>query len=297
MSSDIPVAWPYGRRCAVVVTVLFDDGLDAVARAPDLLGRSKSFSVWEYGARRGVARLRDVLAAHAVRSTWFVPAAVARKHAALVRTLAADGHEIEGRGQAFERYDGLPATEARAHLATARDILGELAGRPPRGFRLPHGAWPRGFDGMLTDAGYAWSASLNGDDRPYRHPSGLVEVPVHVELEDRSYFQFNFTPAFPKGQSRLPSYEAVLRNWIAEFDAYRAYGLCYVLQIRPEWTGTPGRSFVLDELLRHIGLFDDVWVATADEVASWHAAQASGLDGGHPLNVFEAYRKEHRADD
>jgi peptidoglycan/xylan/chitin deacetylase (PgdA/CDA1 family) len=296
MTGNQGAVWPHGRKCAVIITVLFDDGMDAVARAPDLINRSKSFSVWEYGAKRGVDRLVDTFAKHSVRASWFVPAVVAQKHASAIRALASEGHEVEGRGRAFERFDALPDEDARLILTTSRDILHEIAGRTPRGFRLPYGNWPRDFDRVLTDANYSWSASLNGDDRPYIHRSGLVQIPVHIELEDRPYFQFNFTPAFPKGQSRLPSYEAVLHNWIAEFDAYRTFGLCYVLQVRPEMIGTPGRIFVLEQLLGHILQFDDVWVATADEVASWHEAQAQALGSTHPLSVFEAYQEEHHSD-
>ena len=148
---------------------------------------------------------------------------------------------------------------------------------------------------LLKEAGFLWSASLNGDDVPYMHPSSLVEIPVHLELEDRPYFQFNFTPAFPKGQSRIASYDSVLSNWIAEFDAYRKFGACFVLQLRPEMTGTPGRIFLVEELIKHIQSFDDVWIATAAEISAWHLANnAHAPSPDHPLNVFDAYQREHR---
>ena len=147
---------------------------------------------------------------------------------------------------------------------------------------------------LLKEAGYLWSASLNGDDVPYLHPSALVEIPVHLELEDRPYFQFSFAPAFPKGQGRIASYESVLTNWIAEFDAYRKFGACFVLQLRPEMTGTPGRIFLVAAFIKHILSFEDVWVATAAEVAAWHGTHnARAAEPTHPLNVFAAYRREH----
>ncbi len=171
-----------------------------------------------------------------------------------------------------------------------------ISGKAGTGFRLPVGNWPDRFDALLKEAGYLWSASLNGDDVPYLHNSSLLEIPVHIELEDRPYFQFNFTPAFPKGQSRIPSYESVLANWIAEFDAYRKFGACFVLQLRPEMTGTPGRIFLVEALIEHILSFDDVWIATAAEVAAWHMANnACAAEPAHPLNVFAAYKRESSA--
>ncbi len=288
--------WPRGARCAVAVTVLFDDGMDAVARAPDLAGRAKSFSVWEYGAARGVDRLAALFADLGVKTTWFVPGAVALKHRDRVAEIARAGHEIAARGVDFEDFSALDPDAQKETLRRSADILAEISGHRPTGFRLPRGLWPRRFDRVLKEAGFDWSASLNGDDAPYLHPSSLVEIPVHVELEDRPYFQFNFTPAFPTGLGRIASYEGVLHNWIAEFDAYRRYGRCFVLQVRPEMTGTPGRVFILEKLLRHILSHDDVWLATGGEIAAWAAREAGPLEAGHPLEIFERYRKEKGLD-
>jgi peptidoglycan/xylan/chitin deacetylase (PgdA/CDA1 family) len=286
--------WPQGKRCAAIVSVIFDDGLDAVAQAPDLKGRSKSFSVWQYGATRGVERLCNAFADASISTSWFVPGIVAEKHEELLRDVVSPRHEIESHGWDFERYEAISAPEAVDLLKRSRERLNAIASNDVSGFRLPAGNWPRHFDRLLVQAGYSWSASLNGDDVPYSHSSSVVEIPVHIELEDRPYFQFNFTPAFPKGQSRIPSYEAVLGNWIAEFDAYRKYGLCYVIQLRPEWTGTPGRIALVEALLAHITSFDDVWLATAADVARWHAGKGLAAPGDHPINVYEAYVDEER---
>ncbi|WP_439626995.1 polysaccharide deacetylase family protein [Shinella sp.] len=290
--SEQSMTWPEGKRCAVVVSAVFDDGMDAVACAPDLLQRSKSFSVWKYGAARGVERLCRAFASSGIAASWFVPGTVAGQHADLLKMVADAGHDLESHGWAFERHDKLSASQSADLLKRSRDALEQLSGKRTSGFRLPAGNWPRGFDRLLLEAGYEWSASLNGDDVPYLHPSRLVEIPVHIELEDRPYFQFNFTPAFPKGQGRIPSYDGVLHNWIAEFDAYRRFGLCYVLQLRPEWSGTPGRISIVEDLLAHIRGFDDVWIATGAMVADWHRAQGVAPPPTHPLHVFDTYLQE-----
>ena len=294
-SSDSRVVWPAGKRAAAIITVIFDDGMDAVAKASDLAQRAKSHSVWLYGAQRGVERLCGAFENARIRSSWFVPGQVAENRGALVRAVAAAGHDLESHGWAFERHDTLSRAESLVLLRRSREALEAAGGRAPTGFRLPIGNWPDQFDAVLREAGFLWSASLNGDDVPYLHPSSLLEIPVHLELEDRPYFQFNFTPAFPKGQSRIASYDGVLSNWIAEFEAYRKFGACFVLQLRPEMTGTPGRIGLVEAMLRHIQSHADVWIATASEVAAWHAANNSCAPGPeHPLNVFAAYQREVR---
>lgn len=284
--------WPGGARCAVMVSVLFDDALDAIAQAPDLLQRSKSLSVWQYGARRGVARLHAALAAQQVPATWFMPVRVVERYPGLVTALQAAGQGLACRGVEVEQ----PALMAEAarwdYLQALRQQWQALTGSTPAGYRLPAGRWPLDFDQQLVRAGFTWSATLNGDDCPYHHDSGLIEIPVHLELEDRPFFQFNFTPAFPKGHSRLPAYQGVLDNWIREFDAYRQYGLCFVLQLRPEMTGTPGRIGLVEALLAHMRQFDDVWFATGDQIAQWHRQQQVPTAARHPIHVFKEYRCE-----
>jgi peptidoglycan-N-acetylglucosamine deacetylase len=294
-SSGPGIVWPAGKRAAAIISVIFDDGMDAVAKAPDLAERAKSHSVWLYGARRGVERLCRTFEDTSIRTSWFVPGLVAETHGALLRAVAAAGHELESHGWGFERHDALLHADSLALLERSRRALEDASDRPPAGFRLPVGTWPDGFDHVLKEAGFCWSASLNGDDVPYLHPSSLLEIPVHLELEDRPYFQFNFTPPFPKGLGRIASYDGVLSNWIAEFDAYRQFGGCFVLQLRPEMTGTPGRIGLVEAMIRHIQSCGDVWIATADEVATWHIANnARALEPDHPLNVFTAYQREVR---
>jgi peptidoglycan/xylan/chitin deacetylase (PgdA/CDA1 family) len=291
------LAWPAGKRAAAIISVMFDDGMDAVAKAPDLAHRAKSHSVWLYGAQRGVERLCRAFEDARIQTSWFVPGQIVEKHWNLVGAVADAGHQMESHGWAFERHDALSRAESLEILRRSRQILEAASGRAPTGFRLPIGGWPDQFDLALREAGFLWSASLNGDDVPYLHPSWLLEIPVHIELEDRPYFQFNFAPAFPKGQGRIASYDGVLENWIAEFDAYRQFGSCFVLQLRPEMTGTPGRISLVEEFVRHVQSCGDVWIATAAEVADWHITNnARAAEPDHPLNVFAAYQRECRAE-
>ncbi|MGU3576231.1 polysaccharide deacetylase family protein [Brucellaceae bacterium C25G] len=284
--------WPDNKRCAVALTVLFDDGLDVLARYPSLEGREKSRSIWDYGARRGVDRLLQQFADTGLPSTWFIPGSVIAKHRTAALDVVVEGHEIAARGVDFEDFNTLEPVKRLSVLKRNSEIISELTGKKTRGFRLPQGMWPFHFDELLVEAGFDWSASLNGDDLPYQHASSLVQIPVHLELEDRPYFQFCFAPAVPKGLGRIASYDGVLHNWMTEFDAYHRYGLCYVLQLRPEMIATPGHIFILEKLLEHIQAHDDVWFASGSEIADWTKSQRQKTDIRHPINVFEKYYKE-----
>ncbi len=284
--------WPEGKCCAASISVLFSDGLDALAASPDLAERNKSFSVWKYGSARGVERLCRTFENRKLAASWFVPATLIQTHQTLLRDISAIGHDFASHGLTIERYDLFSPQQSLDRVRQSKSLLETCLGQEITGFRLPAGNWPHGFDRILLEAGFQWSASLNGDDIPFLHPSRLLEIPVHVELDDRPYFQFNFTPAFPKGQSRLPAYEGVLANWKAEFDAYHRYGGCFVLQIHPEWSGTPGRISIIEEIIDYIGSHDDVWFATASEIAEWCLEHVQPSPPQHPINVYEDYVQE-----
>ncbi|MEV0490021.1 polysaccharide deacetylase family protein [Streptomyces atratus] len=284
--------WPGGARCAVIVSVDFDAELPLLASSPDIARRAKTLSVGRYGATRGVDRLLRTFGELSVRTTWFVPGRQAEIRPGLVGEIARAGHEIAHHGHAHENFDLLDLAGQRAVIESGSAALAGVVGQRPKGFRIPDGEWAPELPDVLRELGFTWSSSMRGDDLPHLHPAGsgtagpLVEIPVHFELEDHPYFFFNLDPAFPSGQSRIASYREVLSNWKTEFAAYRRFGLCYVLRLQPEVAGTPGRIALVRELLTHIRGHDDVWLATAGEVADWWAATHECNEPDHPAEVF-----------
>lgn len=278
MSGDeAAIAWPHGARCAVMVSVNFDAELLWLRLDASVAERPKTRSLGEYGARRGLARVLETLERHAVSASWFVPATIATRYADLVRQVAAAGHEIACRGFATERLAQLDAAAQRDVLARSADALERVVGRRPTGFRT--------FDDMtsatiavLGELGFRWTSCTRGDDRPFfletrDGPTAVVDVPFHWECQDVPHFLFNYQPAYPPGQCRISSYARVLEDWTAEFDAYRAAGLCFVLTVDPQAIGRPGRIGLLDRLLAHMRAAGDVWFATGAELGDfWRGA-------------------------
>lgn len=272
--------WPDEARCAVLITVDLDAELAILAADPSTRDRVKTLSVGGYGATRGVQRLLGAL--DGVPSTWFVPG----RNAGLVREAHQAGHEIANHGHAHEDFDPLDLAGQLDAVRRGQDALAAATGTLPRGFRTPAGEWKPGLAAGLPALGVDWSSSWRGDDLPYFHPSGLVEIPLHHELEDHPAFMFNLDPPFPAGQSRIAPYAAVLENWIQEFEAYHRFGLCYVLRLQPEVIGTPGRIGLLRSLLEVMRERPGVWFATGSQVADHWRATRTGNEPGHPADVF-----------
>ncbi|MHC8394945.1 polysaccharide deacetylase family protein [Pseudomonas sp. LB3P93] len=287
--------WPKGYRCAVVLTVDYNDIHGILTQAPEVAGRDKTLSVWRYGTQRGVDRLLDLFAELGVKSSWCIPGIVAEENPEHIRAIQAGGHEIACAGYRHQNYDLLDLAEQSAEIAKGCEALTALTGQRPTGFRLPAGNGAPGFIEALRDQGIRWSSSWRGDDLPFAHPTApeIIEVPLHYELEDEPYFAFNLSPAVPPAQSRIASYSHTLGNLQMDFAGFHRFGLCYVLRLHPEIIATPGRIGVLRELLQGIQQHDDVWIATAGEVAQWCTVSAAPVTEDHPASVYERHYRDY----
>ncbi|WPN60637.1 polysaccharide deacetylase [Pseudomonas sp. P9_31] len=288
-------AWPDGYRCAVVLTVDYNDIHGILTQAPEVAGRDKTLSVWRYGTQRGVERLLGLFEALGVSSSWFIPGIVAEENPEHIRAILAGGHEIACAGYRHQHYDNLTLAEQSAEVAKGCSALSALTGQRPTGFRIPAGNGAPGFIEALRDHGIRWSSSWRGDDLPFAHPTtcDVIELPLHYELEDEPYFAFNLSPAVPPAQSRIASYSHTLGNLQMDFAGFHRFGLCYALRLHPEIIATPGRIGVLRELLQSIQQHDDVWIATGAEVARWWAESAAPVSEDHPAAVYERHYRDY----
>jgi peptidoglycan/xylan/chitin deacetylase (PgdA/CDA1 family) len=287
--------WPNGHRCAVVLTVDYNDIHGILTQAPEVAGRDKTLSVWRYGSQRGVDRLLGLFEELGVSSSWCIPGIVAEENPEPIKAILAGGHEIACAGYRHQNYDTLTLAEQSAEIAKGCDALTALTGMRPTGFRIPAGNGAPGFIEALRSQGIRWSSSWRGDDLPFAHPTApeVIELPLHYELEDEPYFAFNLSPAVPPAQSRIASYSHTLGNLQMDFAGFYRFGLCYVLRLHPEIIATPGRIGVLRELLQGIQLHQDVWIATAGEVAQWWADSGVAVTEDHPAAVYERHYRDY----
>jgi hypothetical protein len=122
-----PAAWKGGARCAVAFS--FDSDHETNELRDGGLSFSK-LSQGQYGNRRGVPRILDVLARHDVPATFYVPAVTTLLHPDEQRRVVAEGHEIGIHGWIHERNSVLrwrPSVTCRC-------------ARPTRSRRSPAGA-------------------------------------------------------------------------------------------------------------------------------------------------------------
>jgi len=146
-------------------------------------------------------RILELFARRGVRATFFILGEVATHYPQLVREIASAGHEVGSHGFHHVDIDLLGPDGFRDELRRSRDVLADLLGRLPVGYRAPN-LLLRDFmipilreQGFRYDASVCTARSLLGKDfghehvasNPYRFrdrfsrpdPSGdLVEIPI-----------------------------------------------------------------------------------------------------------------------
>ena len=113
-------------------------------------------------------QLLDLLAEHAVQATFFIVGESAVDNPALVRAIAAGGHEVASHGWDHQRLHRLTPALFREDLRKSKQALEDLTGLPVLGYRAPtfsitqKTAW--GLD-VLAEAGFLYDSSVY----PVRH--------------------------------------------------------------------------------------------------------------------------------
>jgi peptidoglycan/xylan/chitin deacetylase (PgdA/CDA1 family) len=258
--------WPGKNRCAAMLCFDVDGETTALSEDPALAKRKTLMSQCEYGPRIGVPRLLGLLKHLEVPATFFVPAYIAERHPRMIAAIVAGGHEIGLHGYLHEKLAYLNESQEEEILLRSLEILTRLTGTRPSGFRAPWFEINPWTPALLQKHGIKYCASEMGDDVPYFHENGIVEIPGQWLLEDWEQFAFNADPAW----GFIPeNCEKVFDLWWREFEAMHDYGCCFVLTLHPWLSGRPSRVQLLEKLVGAMREKGGVWFARGNEIADY----------------------------
>ena len=248
-------------RCVVLLTFDFDAESAQVRKTPNL---PVSLSKGQFAPRVGIRRVLDMLDTYGIRATFFTPAWTARQYQQETREIARRGHEVAGHGYLHENFSELSDDEEWKVHQKSVDILEEVLGRRPVGFRAPYWEWSTRTLPYLRRFGFMYDSSLMNDDKPYLirsegETAGIYELPVEWFLDDWELFE---------KQRQNPS--AVLDTWRSEFEAVYDLEVGYfMLTMHPECIGRAYRMAVLGQLIDCISKKEGIIFARCDEFVDY----------------------------
>ena len=261
--------WPQGKRCAVAFTS------DVDGESPYLwqhrgkpLVQVETLDQRRFGPRVGIYRLLDLLDEFAVKGSFYVPGLIAEQYPGILPELVGRGHEAGLHGYCHESVADLDAAENREVVKRSLEIFAAQVDARPRGYRAPYWHVTTDLIETLVAEGIDYDSSLMGYDHPYV-VDGLLEIPVLATVADTTYFRCTGGPA---DKTYPPDPGRVLDLWIEVFEGMREFGGLYTITVHPWISGHGHIVRMLRRLFEHIRQYDDVWWATALELAEYHRA-------------------------
>ena len=260
--------WPGDTQCVVMLGFDVDGVSSWLNRNPDYEKLPSLMSMAEYGPSVATPRILDLLDAHSIKASFYVPGYVAETHVELVKEIDRRGHEIAHHGYMHEPPATLSPDQENEVLKRGISILGGITGKSPTGYRSPSWELSEHSIELLTSHGFTYDSSLMGDDAPYilnpETAQSLVEIPIHWLLDDAP--NFVYAPAANRlGPMRNP--DEVYGTWAAEFEGLYRYGRAFTLTMHPQYIGRPGRLLMLERLIEYIRTFSNVEFMRAVDVA------------------------------
>ncbi|MEQ1627817.1 MAG: XrtA system polysaccharide deacetylase [Nitrospira sp.] len=125
--------------------------------------RRQEWDRYESRVERNTRLLADLLAKHGMKATFFILGWVAERHPELVKSLAAQGHEVASHGYGHELVTTQSPARFRQDVRVAKKILEDLTGNPVVGYRAPsfsitsETAWALS---ILVEEGYVYDSSI-----------------------------------------------------------------------------------------------------------------------------------------
>jgi peptidoglycan/xylan/chitin deacetylase (PgdA/CDA1 family) len=224
----------------------------------------------EFGRRRGVPRILDVMARHDIKGSFFVPAVSGLIDPDALQPIVDGGHEIGVHGWVHENTSKLDRQTERDLLLRSRDTLEQLTGITPVGHRAANWDLSSHTIQLVAEAGFSYDSSMMADDSCYEllsegRETGLVEIPVDWVRDDAVYMLFNREPATRPWTAPTD----VLDIFKREFDmAFDEGGVCQLV-FHPFVIGYRSRIWLLEALIEHAKARGKVWFPTHAELADW----------------------------
>jgi putative urate catabolism protein len=280
--------WPGGARLAVQVVLNYEEGAElcvlhgdpaSEAFLSEMVGaeyrtgvRHMSMeSLYEYGSRVGVWRLKQLFDEFQVPVTVFAVGMAVERNPEPVRALFGSGHEICSHGYRWIDYQDVPEDVEREHVQLAIEAITAATGERPLGWYTGRCS-PHTRALVVEEGGFLYDADDYSDDLPFwdhRHGRAHLVVPYTLDANDMRF-------ATAQGFNTAAHFFRYLKD---TFDVLHAEGATtprmMSVGLHCRLAGRPGRIAAVRRFLEYARGHDAVWFARRIDIARhWHEHHA-----------------------
>jgi allantoinase len=272
--SDRPaVAWPNGASVAVWVapnvefyeyTPPLNDYYNFFPRVPN--PDVQQYALRDYGNRVGFWRMADVFDDFGIRPTVSLNVAVLEhlpqvRDAMVERNWAFMSHGVYNT-RPMVTFD---EAEEQAFYSDTIDTVYRHTGQIMKGMLGPSASMNQRTPDLMAEAGMTYHADWWHDDQPVpiRTRTGrLVSMPYGGEGQNDGDVTSKWTSA------DLSAFWKAQFDWLRRVGKHSGRVLC--MPLHPYSMGQPHAIGHLADVFEHMARFDDVWYATAEDIAEYY---------------------------
>ncbi|HUF82723.1 MAG TPA: polysaccharide deacetylase [Burkholderiales bacterium] len=248
----------------------------------------------------GVPRLLQLFDRWGIKATWFAPGHSIETFPGEMKRVADAGHEIGLHGYSHENPSAMNPQQEEAVLDRCIELIGNLTGRPPRGYVAPWWEFSAVTAELLLSKGVLYDHSLmHRDFLPYYvrvgdswtpidyskpaatwmkplvrgRETALIEIPAAWHLDDLPPMMF--IKKAPNSHGFVSPRDIELL-WRDQFDwVYREQDYAvFTISIHPDVAGRPQVLLMLERLYQHMIGHAGVKFLTFEQIAEDFAARS-----------------------
>jgi len=291
--------WPGGARLALQVVLNYEEGGEncvlhgdssSEAFLSEIVGadaregvRHMSMeSIYEYGSRVGVWRLKRLFDQYQVPVTVFAVGMAVERHPEPVQALHEAGHEICSHGYRWIDYQYVDESVEREHIQRSIAAIKNAVGERPLGWYTGRTS-PNTRRLVVEAGGFLYDADDYSDDLPHwniDHGEPHLVVPYTLDVND---MRFASSQGFNSGEQ---FYQYLKDSFDVLYAEGKATPRMMSVGLHCRLAGRPGRFAALERFLRYARNFEDVWFCRRIDIARhWHeqhppTGNAQDVNGG-----------------
>jgi peptidoglycan/xylan/chitin deacetylase (PgdA/CDA1 family) len=221
----------------------------------------------QYGARRGVWNILEMLERKQILATFFVCGITAEKYRETIKQVSERGHDVAGFTYSYDNVWSLSAQQEAEIIDKSIAAIEGATGKRPLGWRCPDFELSNNTLRLLAERQFVWDSDLLNSEVPYLldvEGSEIVEIPASMWTYDKHIY---YLPS-PRGSAR-----ELFEIWTDEFDVLYDESAerpkLITLSCHPFLIGRPAPLAELEGFLNRASDRSDVWFATCSQVAEW----------------------------
>lgn len=283
MSNKV-LAWPDGRRVAVLISVLLETWSEG--KSPGYFPRSTPLAPgltdfagvnWSnFGGKEGVWRLIRILNELGIRGTVFANGRSVENFPDAIAQIVRSGHDIGAHGYLQDQPLFLMTPEGeRETIRKSLDVIEKATGKRPTGWGTPIYGWSEHSNDYLIEAGLTWTVDTVDASAPYRDQrknGSIVRIPWSDFVDNRAL----------RASPRV--YFDVYKETFDFLHAKEPGSLLHVA-IHSHFGGRPLIAAMFQQILEYLRGFNDVWFPTHAELAK-HVIDQGSADTSYRARFF-----------